>query len=112
SRDGKRIAYTQQLTTVNIHKIAFDPVKENVASQPQPITQGSRQARNAQLSPDGEWLTFWDGGKQEDIFIIKTDGTELRQLTNDVYKTGFHAGHRTERASLFTPIAPTKWTSG
>jgi Tol biopolymer transport system component len=42
--------------------------------------------RNPQLSPDGEWLTFWEAGKQEDIFVIKTDGTGLRQLTNDVYK--------------------------
>ena len=27
-----------------------------------------------------------EGGKQEDIFVIKTDGTGLQQLTNDVYK--------------------------
>ena len=86
SRDGKRIAYVQQLTTANIQKAGFDPVKETIVSQPQWITQGSRQARDPQLSPDGEWLAFWDGGKQEDILVIKTDGTGLRQLTNDVYK--------------------------
>ena len=86
SRDGKRIAYVQQLTTANIQKAGFNPVKETVVSQPQWITQGSRQARDPQLSPDGEWLAFWEGGKQEDIFVMKTDGSGLRQLTNDVYK--------------------------
>ena len=83
SRDGKRIAYVQQLITSNIQKAGFDPVKETVVSPPQWITQGSRRARHAQLSPDGEWLAFMEGyGKQEDIFVIRTDGTGLRQLTN------------------------------
>ena len=44
SRDGRRIAYVQQLTTANIQKAGFDPVKETIVSQPQWITQGSRQA--------------------------------------------------------------------
>jgi len=86
SRDGMRIAYVQQLATANIQRAGFDPVKETVVSQPQSITQGSRQARDPQLSPDGEWLVFSESGKQPDIFLIKTDGTGLRQLTNDVYK--------------------------
>lgn len=79
----------QQLTTANIQKAGFDPVQGSIVSEPQWITQGSRQARNPQLSPDGEWLAFWDGGRQEDIFVVKTDGTGLRQLTNDVYKDRF-----------------------
>jgi eukaryotic-like serine/threonine-protein kinase len=72
---------------VNLQKAGFDPVREAIVGQPQWITQGSRQARNPQLSPDGEWLVFMEGGgKQEDIFVMKTDGTGLQQLTNDVYK--------------------------
>ncbi len=86
SRDGRRIAYVQQFAPANIQKVGFDTVKETIVSQPQWITQGSRQARYPDLSPDGEWLAFHDEGKQEDIYVIKTDGTGLRQLTNDVYK--------------------------
>jgi Tol biopolymer transport system component len=89
SRDGRRIAYVQQLTTSNIRKAGFDPGKETVMSQPEWITQGSREARSPQLSPDGEWLACMEGGKQEDIFVIKTDGTGLQRLTNDVYKDRF-----------------------
>jgi Tol biopolymer transport system component/DNA-binding winged helix-turn-helix (wHTH) protein len=86
SRDGGRIAYVQQITTANIQTVGFDPVRERIVSQPQWITQGSRQARHPDLSPDGEWLAFHDEGKQEDIFVVRTDGTELRQLTNDIYR--------------------------
>ena len=86
SRDGKLLAYVQQLSTANIQAVGFDPVNENIVSEPQWITRGSRQARHPDLSPDGEWLAFHDAGRQEDIFVVKTDGTELRQLTNDVYK--------------------------
>jgi Tol biopolymer transport system component len=86
SRDGRRIAYAQQFSPANIQKVRFDPVTESIVSQPQWITQGSRQARNPDLSADGEWLAFHDEGKQEDIFVVKSDGTGLRQVTNDVYK--------------------------
>jgi Tol biopolymer transport system component len=88
SKDGKRIAYVQQIYTANIQKAGFDPVKE-VMAQPQPVTQSSQIAHNPQISPDGEWLTFWGGNKQEDIFVIKADGTGIQQLTNDAYKDRF-----------------------
>jgi Tol biopolymer transport system component len=31
-------------------------------------------------------LAFQESGKQEDIFVIKTDGTEQRQVTNDIHR--------------------------
>jgi Tol biopolymer transport system component len=82
SRDGRSIAYAQMTDTVNIQTADFDPVKETILSQPRWITQGSRQAGYPDLSPDGEWLTFHDGG----IFVVRSDGTALRQLTTYVYK--------------------------
>jgi eukaryotic-like serine/threonine-protein kinase len=82
SGDGRRIAYAQALETANIQTAGFDPVKETIVSQPRWITQGSRQAGYPDLSPDGVWLAYNDGG----IFVVKSDGTELRQLTDGVYK--------------------------
>ena len=83
SRDGKRIAYVQRLTSANVRKVAFDPRKESVGPEPQSITQGSRVMRQPQPSPDGEWIAFAVGsGRQEDIFVMKNDGSGLRQLTN------------------------------
>ncbi|MBI3667112.1 MAG: PD40 domain-containing protein [Acidobacteria bacterium] len=90
SRDGRRIAYVQQASTANLQKVSFDPVKEALVGQPQWVTQGSRHIGGCDPSPEGEWLAFDTlGSKQEDIFVIKTDGTEMRQLTNDVYRDRF-----------------------
>jgi Tol biopolymer transport system component len=86
SRDGKRIAYVHRVSTTNIQVAGFDPVKAAIVAPPRWVTQGSRRASHPQLSADGEWLVYWDAGKQEDLFVIKTDGTGLQQLTNDVYK--------------------------
>ncbi len=86
SRDGRRIAYAQAVSTNNIQRIAFDPVTEKVAGQPAWVTQGSKQVGSCSVSPDGDWVAYHTGGKQEDIFLLKTDGSELRQLTDDVHR--------------------------
>jgi Tol biopolymer transport system component/predicted Ser/Thr protein kinase len=86
SRDARRVAYVQQVSTRNLQKIGFDPGAEKLLGQPVWITQGSKQVAWSDLSQDGEWLTFSMYGKQEDIFVIKTDGTELRQLTDDIHR--------------------------
>jgi Tol biopolymer transport system component len=86
SRDGRRIAYTDQVFTSNLQQAAFDPVAEKVPGRPIPITQGSKQATRPDLSPDGRWLAFGSWGRQEDIFVVRTDGSGLRQLTDDVHR--------------------------
>src|SRR5262249_25793044 len=87
SRDGRRMAYSQIVRVSNLQQVGFDPVKETITGQPVWITQGSRPTNSPHLSPDGEWLAFatW-GGKQENLFVIRRDGTGLRQLTDDPYK--------------------------
>ena len=86
SRDGKRIIYTHQIFTSNLQQAAFDPAGERVVGRPEDITQGSKQATRPDLSPDGQWVTFGSWGRQEDIFIVRTDGTGLRQLTDDAFR--------------------------
>jgi len=87
SRDGHRMVYVNMVRSGNLRRVAFDPVKETVVGQPVLITEGSRLALVPDLSPDGEWLTFdTQTDKQEDIFVVRRDGTGLRQLTDDSYK--------------------------
>ena len=83
SRDGRQLAYVQRTYTANLHKIGFDSGAGKIVGQPTAITQGSREAMQPSPSPDGQWLAFASLGKQEDIFVIRTDGTALRQLTDD-----------------------------
>lgn len=37
-------------------------------------------------SPDGNWIVFRTAVSPEDIYISRSDGTELRKLTNDIHK--------------------------
>ncbi len=85
SRDGRRILYAHQVGTSNIHAVGFDPFAERIVGPPVPITQGLREAVRPDLSPDGRWLAFNTWGR-EDVFVARTDGTGLRQLTRDVHK--------------------------
>jgi len=86
SRDGKRVLYAQKLVTRNIHKAVFDPQREAVLGPPLPITQGSSDNNGPDLSPDGEWVVFRMFGKNEDLFIIRGDGTGIQQITDDIAK--------------------------
>lgn len=87
SRDGSRIAYAQIARAANLKRIEFDPDKETVTGQGEWITQGSRFASIPHVSGDGEWVAFdSQGAKQDDLFVVRRDGTTLRQLTDDSYK--------------------------
>ncbi|HEX6625558.1 MAG TPA: protein kinase, partial [Pyrinomonadaceae bacterium] len=84
SRDGKRMAYVQKSETRNLQRVAFDPVGGKTAGAPESVTQGAMHVSAPDVSPDGEWLAYSSQGeRQEDIFLIRKDGTARRQLTND-----------------------------
>ena len=40
----------------------------------------------AAVSPDGEWIACTATDRQEDLILLRKDGSERRQLTNDIYK--------------------------
>jgi eukaryotic-like serine/threonine-protein kinase len=89
SADGRRLAYVQWAKSDRLEKIAFDPVTEKVLGQPAAITQGSRSAFFPDASPDGQWLTFCSFERPEDIFVMRTDGSSLRNLTDDDFVDRF-----------------------
>jgi Tol biopolymer transport system component len=38
-------------------------------------------ASSPEWSPDGEWIAFTDGENEADLWVVRSDGTDLRQLT-------------------------------
>jgi Tol biopolymer transport system component/serine/threonine protein kinase len=86
SASGKQLAFTALDITSNIAKIAFDPKTESVQGSPVAVTRGSTLFIEPMSSPDGQYILFRSIGKQEDIYICRSDGTELRKLTDDVFK--------------------------
>jgi len=83
TRDGRSVGYVQYLWSDQLHKASFDPVRETISGKPAPLTRGSLRAGSSDLSPDGQWVVFNTQTTPEDIFLIRSDGTGLRQLTND-----------------------------
>jgi dipeptidyl aminopeptidase/acylaminoacyl peptidase len=84
SRDGRRVAFVERIARRNIQKVAFDPTAERIMGQPVWITRGSRQDNWPDPSPDGAWVAFASiGAPQEDLAVIRTDGTGERRITND-----------------------------
>ncbi len=82
SRSGKEMAYVQRTQNSNVWRVEFDPQREVGVGLPRPVTQGSFGAGSPAVSPDGEWISFV---AKDDIFVIRKDGSGLRQLTNDNY---------------------------
>jgi serine/threonine protein kinase len=87
SKDGKHIVYAAMERRSNLFSVDFDPKTFSVRSQPRALTEGSKDFNSQCISPDGQWLVCrGTSGIQEDLYIMKADGSEMRQLTNDIYR--------------------------
>jgi eukaryotic-like serine/threonine-protein kinase len=86
SHDGKQMLYSSGRPMVNIEKISFDPANKTVVGSPIEITHGSVNFFTPDVSPDGEWITFWSSGQREDIYVVRQDGSGLRKVTDDSFK--------------------------
>ncbi|HVT43755.1 MAG TPA: protein kinase [Thermoanaerobaculia bacterium] len=85
SADGRRIAYVASDQRANIERAEFDSVAMRPAGSPVPVTRGTSVIANYSVSFDGEWVAFRPEGR-ENIFVVRSDGTQLRQLTDDEHK--------------------------
>jgi len=86
SADGKRIAYAGYERHANIEKIAFDPNSLQTTGSSEQVLYGTSGIREIDASPDGKWIAMRYTRDHEDIVLYSTDGKEMRQLTDDVYK--------------------------
>src|SRR5262249_11761160 len=80
SADGRHLAYASIDLRADIQKAAFDPVSATITSEPEWLIRGSRLWAFPDPSPDNQWLAFQSFSVQEDLFVSRTDGTDLRQL--------------------------------
>ena len=86
ARDGRSVAFAARRGEWHLYSMPFDPVKMAFTGPPTELLRGSRRIQRGELSPDGKSVAFNNLGAQEDIYIARRDGTELRQLTNDAFK--------------------------
>ena len=84
SADGQRLSFSAVHETQNIQRLEFDPVTREAVRDPANLTTGSRKWSSPDPSPDGGWVAFYSQVLPEgDLYVIRADGTGLRQLTGD-----------------------------
>jgi Tol biopolymer transport system component len=84
SRDGRLLIYATNDSRSLVEEVPFDPERGRAAGPQALVFQGARSVRSCDISPDGDWLVLWTASPQEDLFVIRRDGSDLRQLTNDL----------------------------
>jgi len=86
SRDGRRLLFATRDGKANLERLTFDPAAGRVAGTAEALTQGSRFLTSCAASPDGRWIAFQALVPQENLFVVRPNGSGLRQLTNDRFK--------------------------
>jgi serine/threonine protein kinase/Tol biopolymer transport system component len=85
-RLGRSVAYATDDRRSNLEAVAFDPERLVPAGSVAAVLQGTKAVRTVDASPDGQWLAFDTLPPQEDLFLIRPDGSDLRQLTRDEHR--------------------------
>jgi Tol biopolymer transport system component len=86
SKDGKTLLYGTETVRTTLHATTFDPASARFGGSPQVVLQGAQQIDYIDVSPDGRWIVFGSADPQEDLFLVRTDGTGFRQITDDLYR--------------------------
>ena len=95
SRDGRHAAYVVRENTYSIDRLAFDPSSGRLAGKPEQVLETSQEMADFDVSSDGKFLAFDSrGGAQDDLYLLESDGRNLRQITDDAPK---------DRAPSFSP---------
>ncbi|MEW6126896.1 MAG: protein kinase [Acidobacteriota bacterium] len=77
SKDGKRLAFSQDHTIQNIYRLPFDPVTTRITGQPEPVTNNTDSSYMPVISPNGELLIFM---KRFKLLALKTNSSTPHQL--------------------------------
>ncbi len=82
SRDGRTMAYVNTLRRSNLYRADFDPARDT-CGPPRPVTQGIKETLYPSISRDGAWVAFTLQGLNEDLAVVRTDGSQFRRVTDD-----------------------------
>jgi serine/threonine protein kinase len=69
-----------------IERIGFDPENERFSDASEVVYTTSRAISWLDISSDGQWIAMTTAPPEEDIYILRADGSGLRRLTEDLYK--------------------------
>jgi eukaryotic-like serine/threonine-protein kinase len=82
---GKKFAYVHRLVSSQLFRAPFDPEKGVALDQKVQLTFGELSLREPDVSPDGRWIAARMQDPQEDLALIRPNGTDLHRITNDSF---------------------------
>jgi len=85
SRDGRSLAYAQQLRLGSLVSIAIDPLTRRATGKPEVIARLTKGSFGLDVSRDGTTFTYASAAGQN-LFVMNSDGSNLRQLTDGTLK--------------------------
>jgi Tol biopolymer transport system component len=83
--NGKEFAYVHRLVSSQLYKAPFTPAGGIQFEKKTQLTAGERSVREPETSPDGSWIVLRVQDPQEDLALIRPDGTGLHRITNDAF---------------------------
>jgi len=86
SRDGRHLAYGSLDWRTTLMHAPLDAAHRRLAGPPEPLLRATQPLRDHQLSPDGQWVALTRTTTQEDLFVVRADGSQSRRLTDDAFR--------------------------
>jgi serine/threonine protein kinase/Tol biopolymer transport system component len=83
SKDGRRMVYASDDGKSNLESLQLDASGKPVAGTLAAITHGGGRVQSLSGSPDGQAVVYYAAAPQEDVYLIRVDGSSQVRLTND-----------------------------
>ncbi len=89
SADGRSVVVLARTTRQYVERIKFDPETERFSGLPETMLENTAGMQFPVISQDGQWIAYFSAPPEEDITIMRLDGTDRRRLTQSVAKDRF-----------------------
>ncbi len=80
SADGKHMAYVSSVVSANVQRVGLDPGATRTTGDPVWVRRSPGLSETCDLSPDDDWLACATRSPVESIVVMRTDGTDRREL--------------------------------
>lgn len=89
SKDGGVLVYTSTVFSSDLQFVEFDPDTATVIRRSERVLREVREVATPHPSPVGDWIAFSREAIQEDIVLVRPDGSDLRPITEDLHRDRF-----------------------